>query len=415
MINDSAIIDETAKPVLKAEDDPNFVADARTKQPDAGAGENAETDEEKAEKETARLATEKQARKDTALAAGKTEEDFEKEETEAAANVGKTPEQIAEDKKAADLETKNAEIEAIRKETRAQFLKDMGVGSEEELKAKLNPAKAKTPEEIEAEAQIYNADLAKFAVTQKILNNKEWLEVHNMRNATDHDLVYNDFATTYRELNKDRVDEDKKADPVTDDEIKDKYNELYHLDSDNKVLKERGEKSIELQAKAIRQPLETKYNDAKLIYDDEMAETRAVPEFKKFFQGVILANIPDTLEYGEGDSKVVLGLEKLDKEELEKYFIKEIGDREFTDFRKGNGSPEQRARIEKEVRKEILYRYDKEIAKRAYENGESAGTKKSAPGANTRFIEPNKQGQQSRSITISEADQAKIAKDMARI
>jgi len=261
MFNTQSIESTDAKPVVEQQDK-EIVADERTNKDDTGNGDNTGGDNQTdAEKETARLEAEKNARKEAALAEGKTEDEFEAAEKLALENAGKTADQLAEEKRIADEKVaQDASIEAIRKEERAKFLKEMGVESEDELKAKLNPTKPKTPEELAAEANIYNASLAKFAVENKVFTNDEWLAVQNMRKAPDADLVFQNFAHEYKEQNKDRKLGDA-ADPVTDEEIKDKFNELYHVDSDNKALKEQGEKNLALKAQSIRGPLETKFND----------------------------------------------------------------------------------------------------------------------------------------------------------
>lgn len=417
--NTSAIESPTAKAVVPAENQVQ-VADIRTKtEENEGAGAGQKTEEQKAtapaEAEKVKADGEKATRKETALAAGKTEEEFEAEETAANDNKGKTLEEIAAAKKLVDDKTtQDAANKKLLDDAKAEFLKSMGVNSEEELRAKLNPKKPKTDDEIAQDREIYATDLAKFAVKNKVFTNDELLTYQNMSKMPDSDLVFKEFEANYKEANKDRKVGDEK-DPVTADEVKDKFNELYHLDSENKALKEQGEKNIGIKAKSLRQPLEEKYNDIKEIYDDEQAQAQAVPEFKKFFQGVLNKAIPESLTYGEGDNKTVVGLDKLDKLEFEKNMIASIGDREFAEFRKGNGSPEQRARIEKEITKELLYQNHEAIAKQALENGISIGTKKTAPGSETRFIEPAKQQQQAKSVKVTAEDNKKIAESIGKI
>lgn len=386
--------------------------DLRTKTPEAGAGENA-ADEAAA----AQAAEEKETRKQEFLATGKTEEEFEAEEARLEAEKNKTPEQIAEEKRIAEEATTKenerlAEEARIKEEIRAEFLKEMGLTDMEELKAKLNPTKPKTPEQIAEEAQIYNVNLAKYAVENKVFTNEEWLAVNNMRKAPDNELVFHNFADEYKEQNKDRKI-DGNPDPVTDEEIRDKFNELYHIDSENKALKDQGEKNIALKAKAIRDPLESKFEDIKTVYDDEIAQKAAVPDFRNFVQK-ILAAIPDKWEYGTGDDKVVLDLTKIDKQELEQsLFTTGVAQREFQDFLKGKGSPEQKARIEREITKELLYRTHTDIAKENFKAGLSKGTKTAAPGANARFQEPDKRTTQVASVKVTAEDNAKVAKAFA--
>lgn len=386
--------------------------DLRTKkEPEGGEGENTPTEEEAA---AAKALEEKNTRKEEALASGKTEEEFEAEEKLALENANKTPEQLAEEKRIADEKvSQDAAIEAIRKEERQKFLEEMGVKTEEELKAKLTPTKPKTPEQIAQEQEIYNISLGKYAVENKVFNNDEWLAYQNVKKAADPDLVYQNFAAEYKEANKGRLIEGQ-PDPVTDDEIKDKFNELYHVDSDNKALKDQGEKNLALKAKAIRDPLESKFNDIKEIYDNEMAQKQAVPEFRKFVQGVLSTAIPDKLEYGTGDDKVIFDLSTLDKKAFEQsLFDTGLMQKEFQDFLQGKGTPEQRARIEKEVVKELLYRNHTEIAKENFKAGISKGTKTAAPGSKAPFVDPEKRIQQPAKVEVTPADNQKVANAFA--
>lgn len=393
----------------------NEPVDLRTKQDEGAAGESgADADAEAA---AAQALEELNTRKQEFLATGKTEEEFDAAEKEAAdlaeANKNKTPEELATEKAAADKiitdkASQEAAFEEIRKEERAKFLKSFGVETEEELQQKLNPTKPKTAEQLAEEANIYNVNLAKYAIENKVFNNDEWLQVQNMRKAPDADLVFNNFAADYKEANKDRTLEDKPF-PVTEEEIKDKYNELYHVDSENEALKKEGEKNLALKAKAIREPLETKLNDIKEIYDNEQAEIRTVPEFKKFFQSVLATAIPEKMEFGTGDDKVVFDLSKvIDKAAFETVLVKEIGNDEFADFKKGKGTPEQRARIEKKVNMELLYQFKNEIAKENFKAGISKGTKTAAVGSNNKFTEPDKRQQQGQKVTVTDADNAKV-------
>lgn len=405
---------ETAgKPVV--EDNTLEPVDLRTK-PAPGEGEN--TDDAEA---AATLALEeKETRKQEFLATGKTEADFDAEEARLEAEKNKTPEQIAEEQRiAAEAATKQqeqaAEQQRIETEMRQKFLKELGVNSEEELKAKLTPTKPKTPEELAQEQEIYNVSLAKFAIDNKVFNNDEWLAVQNMRKAPDNDLVFNNFAAEYKEANKGRTQDDKPF-PVTNEEIQDKFNELYHVDSENAALKAEGEKNLALKAKAIRDPLETKFNDIQQIYNEEIAQKQAVPDFRKFMQGILATAIPDKLEFGTGDDKVVFDLSKLDKEAFQQsLFDTGLMQKEFQDFFKGKGAPEQRARIEREVKKELLFMYNEDIAKETFKAGISKGTKVTAPGSKAPFVDPAKKEVQAQKVTITDADKAKVANAFAGI
>lgn len=405
-------LERSGKPV---EEDVNLPpVDLRTKQEEAGAGENAEAEAAAA----AQALEEKETRKQEFIATGKTEADFDAEEARIEAEKNKTPEELAAAKLLADDETAKqqaAETEALRvkNEMRAEFLKEMGFNSEEELKAKLTPTKPKTPEELAQDQEIYNVSLAKFAVENKILSNEEWLAVHNMSKAPDSTLVFDNFKHEYTEANKGRTQDDKPF-PVTAEEIQDKFNELYHVDSENTALKAEGEKNLALKAKAIRGPLESKLNDATEIYNTEIAQKQAVPEFRSFVQKILATAVPDKWEYGTGDDKVVIDLSNLDRKAFEQsLFDTGLMQKEFQDFFKGKGTPDQRARIEREITKELLYMNHKEIAKENFKAGISKGTKVTAPGSKAPFVDPSKKEVQAQKVTVTAQDNAKVQKAFA--
>lgn len=404
-------IETAGKPVI--DDFNQEPVDLRSKkETEGGEGENTPTEEEAA---AAKALEEKNTRKEAFLAEGKTEEEFDAAELAATEAAAKTPDQLAEEKKIADEKlSQEAAIEVIRKEERQKILAEMGVATEEELKAKLTPTQPKTADQLAQEQEIYNISLGKYAVENKVFNNDEWLGYQNIKKAADPELVYQNFAAEYKEANKGRT-LDNQPDPVTEDEVKDKFNEFYHIDSDNKALKEQGEKNIALKAKAIRDPLETKFNDIKEIYDGEMAQKQAVPQYRNFIQDILKTAIPDKLEFGTGDDKVVFDLSTFDKDAFEKKTLFENGflQNEFQEFLKGKGTPEQRARIEREIKKEIFYLNQEAIAKENFKAGISKGTKTTAPGAKAPFVEPEKREQQAKKVEVTAEDNQKVANAFA--
>jgi hypothetical protein len=403
------IFGEGLEEVGKAVTEPTgaeIVVDERTKVPE-GEGTVEKTAEEIA------------AEAELAKAGEKTQEQIDAEKADADALLvkypGKTPEEIAVLE--ADEKTKADQLtatETMKQEMRQQFLKDLGVSSEEELKAKLNPAVPESDEQRAQKAEVYNANLAKFAIEQKVFTNNDWLGYHNMMKMPDNDLVFKDFEASYKELNKDRQ-VDGNPDPVTSEEIKDKFNELYHLDSETKALKDLGEKNIKVRADAIKGPLQQKYDDIKAEFDQDVKERQAIPGFEAMMKDVLQKSIPDKWEFGEGEEKVTFDLTKADKKAIEKSLIDEIGTKEFSEFVKGNGTPEQRERIARAVEKELVFRHYKDVERTAYSVGKDAGKKIGAQGSQQRFTEPSKTILQSKSVEISDADNQKIAQSFASV
>lgn len=349
----------------------------------------------------------------------KTQEELDKEKADADDLLVKYPGKTAEEITALEAEEKaavdnKAAEDALRLKMRQELWKEYGVNSDEELKAKLNPAAPESEEVRQQKAEVYNANLAKFAIEQKVFTNNDWMGYHNMVKLPDNDLVFKDFEGAYKEANKDRV-VDGEPSPVTDDEIKDKFNELYHLDSESKVLKDLGEKNIKLRADAIKGPAQQKFNDIKAEFDLDQTERAAVPGFKAMMQEVLQKAIPDKWEFGEGDDKVSYDLTKTDKKEIEKFLVDEIGTREFSEFVKGKGTPEQRDRITRAVEKELVYRHHKDVANTAFSVGKDAGKKLGAAGSSQRFTEQGKGELQKHAVEITPEDNQKVAGSFARV
>lgn len=383
------------KAVIDEGDKTDIVADARSIKPEDEGGEG---DAGKAE-----------GNKEVQ----KTAEEIAAEAAAAAGGTGKTAEEIAaEDANKAAETDQQATIDRIRKEAEADFYKQFGVKNADELKAKLNPLQPLTEEQKAEQNELYNANLAKFAVENKVFTNNEWLEYHNIQKMPDADLVYKDFELAYKEANKDRKNDDG-ADPVTDDEIRDKFNELFHIDSESKALKEQGEKNIALRAATIKEPLKDKFEGIKEAYDSEQAQRQALPGFKTFFQDVLKTSIPDKLTFGEGDKQVNVDLSDLNKDEFERTIFSEIGNNEFKSYMEGKGTPEQQARIKRAIEKELFYQKREDIAKLNYDSGVSAGTKAGAQGSQHRFTEPSKTEVKKQSAALAPENQKKIASAFA--
>lgn len=397
LINANMIEDGGGQAIIDDKDRPDYVAGAKPEEEAAG-GEGA------AGGETQKTAEEIQAETDaeTARVAGLTDEQkiAEQDAKIAEDNKDKTPDEIKalqeaardirtpEEKQAVlDAEAKAADDKKandIKQNALNDLFKKYGVKSEAELAAKLNP-QIESPEEKKQKEEVYNATLNQYAVKNGVFTNEELNVLSNLKKMAPADLVYNEFKKEYQEANKDRVDDDKKPVPVTEDETRDKFNELYHVESDDKALKEVGKKNLELAAKSLIAPLEEKYNDIKAVFDDENYKTASLPAYSKFVNSALDEFIPKELTFGEGENAVKVLLNNTNRDALEQMFIK---NHYFEDFLQNGGTAEQRAQFKREIEKELYYHNIESIAKVVGDVREGIGLKKGSVGAKAPFEEP---------------------------
>lgn len=309
------------------------IADARTRNEDgtlASGEEETIQDDGTQLSEADKIEAAKVAEEDRVSKLTPEEKETERVAAEVKANEGKTPEQIAEAKKVADDLINAENTEKIKAEARKEFLKSFGVNSEEELKEKLNPTKPKTDEEKKADAEEYTANLLNFATKEKLFNTNDFATLQSLKQTSDSDLAYTAFSDQYKELNKDRLGDDNKPNPVSDVEIKEAFNMQYHVDSEDKGLKAIGEKQIKTAADAKRNELEAKYEDAKSAYDDFAYREKNSKPFLNFINKTVNDNIPTQLvTKGKDGADIVYNIKNPDLKELEKIFV---NDKAFEDY-----------------------------------------------------------------------------------
>lgn len=380
----SAVVDDNIS-------DLGDIADARTKpegdetsNEDPPAGSETELTDE--QKEEARLALEKANE-------GKTPEEIEEARLAAEGEKVKTPEELAAEKKTADdliaqeEELKTAKIKA---EARREFLKEMGVNTEEELKLKLaGPAKELTPEEQATKDEQYNANLLSYATKNNLLKTEEFVSLVNIKKATDVDLAYADFSSEYKNLNKDRKDEDNNPNPVTEEETREAFNQLYHVDSQDETLKKIGEKQIKISADQKRNELEQKFNNAKESFDDWAFRDANSKPFIGFITTSVKEAIPEKLEFeGHDGNKINFPLDKVDIEEIKKLFINNAA---FDEYLEKGASQPAKEQIAKTVEAYLFHKNKDAIIKTVRDISYEAGVKKGGVGAAAPFTKETKQ------------------------
>lgn len=282
----------------------------------------------------------------------------------------------------------NAEIVA---KAQADFLKSLGFDSVDDIKKVVADSKNVTETEEQKLSRIekYNKDLAAYAISQSLLTAQDLTQIEALQKADDRSIAFNDFATEYRADNKDRLDEDGKADPVTEDELKEAFDELYHTGSSNQTLKNKGEKLMKEIADGIRSITNKKFENAKEKFDIEQDKSIQIPAYKTFVQSTISESIPSKIKVaGEGDNEIYFsttgedGKPLYDVAKLESLFK---NNETYNVFRTGDKT-ELKASMVETIEEFILKENRAAINKLLLTQGESIGLKKgSVVGANAPF------------------------------
>ena len=215
-----------------------------------------------------------------------------------------------------------------------EFLKEFNLESVEQLKEKLKPPpkqKELSPEEKEKEAKVYQANLLSFAAEKGIMNPEDYVKFENVKAKADHDLVYEGFAS---ELKEDEPD-------LTEEEIKEKFENRYPVNSDNPKIKARAEARLKKEAAEYRKPLESSFNKAKTEFDEDRDFRNTFPDYDKTIRGFITENIPAKYEAykakdGDEEIAVEVDLSEDEKKEITENVAKRIQTTDtFSQYKKG--------------------------------------------------------------------------------
>lgn len=346
---------------------------------------------------------EKETAEDAAKYPGKTADEIkalkaqEKETADDAIKYpGKTADEIkalkeAEAANAETAEAKKAREDKIEKDLKDKIYKELGISSPEEIKAmrdKLN-AVPETPEQAAERIKKFNTELNAFAISNNLLSAQEITEIDTLRNQQPIDIVYKEFEAEYRETFKDRKQEGTEdSEPVTDDEIKEAFEKLYHQDSDNLALQQKGTKLMNERADTIKNQSLSKFENAKLEYEQELHKKENVPAFKTFMREA-LSGIPESITLnGEGDDKVVFNLKDdkgkplYDIEKINKLFVNDVFYDQFLESKDKEGL---RKYVNDSIVSKIKEENEPKIHALIFEQGKAAGLKEGAIGAKQPF------------------------------
>lgn len=216
----------------------------------------------------------------------------------------KTPEEKLADQAAIDAQLKEQEdaIAAQRASIRAEYLKELGVESEEALRNKLSAVPLETAEEKVAREEKYNADLLAFGIQNKLLATTDIVALENTKGLTNEDIAFNAFKSEYLEANKDRkVEGTDEAFPVDDSELREEFDNLYHRNSTSAVAKANGERQMNRFAEDAKSEVQNKLEHAKQNFDAHLHKQVNVPAFKNFLETTIKKSIPESIEVPNGE------------------------------------------------------------------------------------------------------------------
>jgi hypothetical protein len=183
----------------------------------------------------------------------------------------------------------------------------------------------KTPEQLQKEVELEKVNLRKFSVENDLMKDDDFQKLETVKNKKDEDLVFEDFSDEWEKDN-------PEADPRTKEEEKRAaFEAQYHIKSDNKTNKERGQKLIAQEAAAIRNPLETTYQTAKSRYDLEKMVKGEINGYNEYINSIIKENTPEKLivkasvksgKEGEADTELDVDVDITEdqRKEIQKIF-----------------------------------------------------------------------------------------------
>lgn len=200
-------------------------------------------------------------------------------------------------------------------------LKEWGFESLEQMAGHFASQKqpAPTPEEIERQQQLRNANFIKFAVEENLLKTDDIQKFKEISAKPDQDLVFADFVSQWVEENPDAdVQEDAAI-------IRQAFETQYHLNSENPVLKKRGEKLLAKEAELLRSPIVEQYKTAESRFNDYETVRGIAPKYNEFIDEQIKKIAPDKLvvfkkKIGDSEVDVDFELTQDDRDEIARLF-----------------------------------------------------------------------------------------------
>lgn len=230
----------------------------------------------------------------------------------------------------------------------------------------------KTAEQLQQEAEVDQANFRVYSVENKLMKNEDFGAYEATKSKNDSDIVFDDFSKQFKEDHPE-IDED-----VLDAKAKEAFENQYHINSQDKTLKTKGEKLLKRDAAELRSPVETSYNTAKERYEEHKTIQGKHPEYVKFFNDISKETLPDKIvlfKGKEGDDEVPIEVDitEDDKKAVEDKFFKNA--KTFQKFISGK-SEEVKIELVKKINSFIRERKMEEGFSKAWDKAHGIGVGK---------------------------------------
>jgi hypothetical protein len=294
--------------------------------------------------------------------------------------------------------TEKKEGEQDKPDQLAELLKEFKFENldalKEAIKKKDEEAAKETPEQKKRAEELYKANLQTFAVENGVMALDDFQKLETLKSKADKDLVFERYASEVRdEITDDLKEENPDVKPEDiDAKIKEAFEKEYPLESKNKKAKERAEKKIANEAKSMRSPLESSFNDVKSRYDEEREVSNAFPKYAEKLNELIGANItPELTVYsgkdGEEEVSVKVPLTEEERKAVVDKAFKKVSTHEMYKLYKAGKVDEISALVKDEVdaimwkdyREKGLNEIAKEFLTRGTKKGSTTGAKNPFP------------------------------------
>lgn len=215
----------------------------------------------------------------------------------------------------------NTTVDLIKPLFSEEEIKNFGFDNVDQMKQHLQQTREnRVPDETKKRnAEIEKAEFIKVATDEGLLNVDEFSAYENLAKKSDRDLVYEQFASQFKEDNPD----------ATDELTRTEFESEYKLDSDKEKSKARGEARLKKEAEDLRSPLSGKYNAAKEFVDNYKISTKELPTFYKFVDDLVneltpetfsLAKAKDNTKDDEDELDIPVKFTKEQRDEISKLF-----------------------------------------------------------------------------------------------
>lgn len=255
-----------------------------------------------------------------------------------------------------------------------ELFKALGVSTLEELQERLKPKVEETPEQIADRNKRYSADLDAFAIKNNLITRDEIVKLETLKQTDPQQIVFSDFAKTYKEANAE----------ATPEQVTAAFRLAYHLDSETPSLKTHGESLINRDANAIVKSLESKYTSAKETFDSEVQQRSKMPAFKSLIKTSLDKFVPPKLELDlGGDQKVSFDIDPSIKAEIEKFLV---NNQTFEEFNQQGSSLQMNESLKARIDGYVFQKNRDAIFKTIFDAGKATGLKQgSTTGAQNPF------------------------------